>query len=201
MPETAFLRECFTYDPYTGLLVWRIRPRHHFPTQKGCNITNSRQAGKTAGSIVHTRSGTYIRVEIDGRSFGVHRVIYKLVWGEEPPEDIDHHDGDGTNNRWKNLRAATKSQNACNASKPVTRFPRGVTQSPRGVVFYARVGVGRNRRTIGSYPTAEEAHEAYVAETLRLHQEFAHAARPLIERPSADPDRQRSHEQRTAHQT
>jgi HNH endonuclease len=178
MPETAYLRQCFAYDPYTGVLTWRVRPRNHFETDRGWRGTNSRQAGNAAGSIVRTVSETYIRVEIDGRSLAAHRVIYKLVWGKEPPADIDHHDGDGTNNRWKNLRPASKTQNACNAESTDGKYPRGVIRSARGRVFYARVTIDGVRRTIGSYPTPEEAHAAYIAATLEHHREFAHAARP-----------------------
>jgi len=33
-----YLREAFDYDPKTGVLTWRKRPREHFNTDRGWKI-------------------------------------------------------------------------------------------------------------------------------------------------------------------
>lgn len=49
LPDAAFLRECLSYDPLTGMLTWRKRPRHHFPSEPAHGTWNTRWAGRPAG--------------------------------------------------------------------------------------------------------------------------------------------------------
>lgn len=73
--------------------------------------TNGRMAGKTAGSA--TTKG-YIQVEIEGVAFKAHRVVFAMAYGKWPDEDIDHINGDPTDNRPINLREATGQENMAN---------------------------------------------------------------------------------------
>ena len=100
MPEQKFLQERFEYDPDTGYLIWKERPSHHFTHKGTANSVNSRLAGKKAGRM-HWSGG--LDVTITSQNWMVHRVIYKLMTGEEPSVDIIHIDGDPLNNRWSNL--------------------------------------------------------------------------------------------------
>jgi hypothetical protein len=76
------------YDPDTGLIT-------------GCHVR------------VNCRTG-YLEAEIGGKCHRVHRLAWYLTHGEWPPADMDHIDGDGSNNRLDNLRLATPCQNAQN---------------------------------------------------------------------------------------
>lgn len=99
LPEAEYLRSLFTYEPGTGLLQWKID-----------------RSNKRAGDPAGARRGEvgYLQVSIDNRLYRVHLVIWKMVTGEEPENFIDHEDTDKGNNRWLNLRDATKSQNQAN---------------------------------------------------------------------------------------
>jgi hypothetical protein len=55
----------------------------------------------------------YTRVGINGKLYWLHRVIFLHQHGYMPHE-VDHINGDPTDNRIENLRAATKSQNMQN---------------------------------------------------------------------------------------
>lgn len=92
LPPTTRLRELFHYDDTTGELFWKT--------------------GKRAGRSIGSKG--YCHVTIDGRRRQIHRVMWKIVTGEEPAE-IDHINKNKHDNRFVNLRSATKSQNQFNA--------------------------------------------------------------------------------------
>jgi hypothetical protein len=66
--------------------------------------------GQEAGSIHQTG---YRHVTWMGKPHKVHRLIYLLEHGYLPKE-IDHINGDRSDNRIENLRPATRSENQCN---------------------------------------------------------------------------------------
>lgn len=103
-----------------------------------------------------------------GRSRSLHGVIagHPLT---------DHADGNGLNNMGRNLRPATKSQNAANAKyrAGVSRF-RGVTFSgARGGCWAARIRVDNKELWLGRYATEEEAASAYDRAALEHFGDYA----------------------------
>jgi hypothetical protein len=101
LPPQNYLLDCFYYDPYTGILRWKSRPREHFKTQHAWLSWNTRYAGRP-GSVC---PDGYVRMGIGHRLHLAHRIISKLVTGHDPPLDIDHRDRNPTNNRWLNLKS------------------------------------------------------------------------------------------------
>jgi hypothetical protein len=69
------------------------------------------EIGKIAG-CVHKGKG-YIHVKIKTKAFKAHRLVFLYHHGYLP-ECVDHIDGDKTNNKIENLRAATKEENCRN---------------------------------------------------------------------------------------
>ena len=65
-------------------------------------------------SAVYRYSGGHLGVWINGSNYFAHRVAWKLFYNQEPPEIIDHINRVPSDNRIKNLRSVTKSQNAIN---------------------------------------------------------------------------------------
>ena len=69
------------------------------------------EIGQIAG-CVHKGKG-YIHVKIKAKAFKAHRLVFLYHHGYLP-ECVDHIDGDKTNNKIENLRAATKEENCHN---------------------------------------------------------------------------------------
>lgn len=130
LPSRAYLAECFKYSP-DGKLVWRIRPRHHFLTSRGQAIFNAKFSGR--GAFTSLARG-YAAGKIGGQSYYAHRLIWKLLRWTEPVE-IDHINGDKTDNRIENLRNVTRAENMRNCRR-YSSNSSGVT----GVYFDKRSG-------------------------------------------------------------
>lgn len=134
LPSLDILKESFDYNQDTGELFWKTRPRSHFSSLRGHSVFNATFAGKVAGHA-HTRN-FYIEVRLMKKLYKAHRVIWKMVTGEDPKDMIDHIDGDPSNNRFENLRICTNQENSRNAGKP-----RSSDRTSR----YMGVGFQRNR--------------------------------------------------------
>ena len=150
----ASLKEILHYDPDTGLFTRRVRRGKRW------------QPGTIAGTLSHG----YIWVSLDGRKYAAQRLAFLYITGHWPPHDSDHRNGIRDDNRWRNLRAATRSQNNAN-SGPSIRSKSGL----KGVV---RVDKRRwktycGRDYIGSFRSPEEAARAYDKEAVVRWGEYA----------------------------
>lgn len=154
-----WLHSRFVYDPEIGALRYR-------PT--GVRRVDSRSAGKVAGFM--WKRG-YLAVKVQGVKFSVHRVVWAMVTGSWPVDYIDHIDGDPLNNRIENLREASNSQNQANRKPKVGPLPKGVCRNTVG--FQAQIKVGGSSQYLGTFPTPEEAHEAYADAARESFGEFA----------------------------
>jgi hypothetical protein len=167
LPPVEYLHECFSYDPGTGELKWKTRPREHFPSEPIWKMWNKQNAGKIITNT--TRSG-YLRA---GRPcWRAHRIIYKLMTGEEPAAIIDHKDGNKLNNRWSNLRPATYSQSTWNAG-----MHKDNRSGKRGVFLHrgrwqSLIMINGAMRYLGSYATVEDASVAYETVARETRGEF-----------------------------
>jgi hypothetical protein len=157
---------------------WLVRhvaydPESGFFTRRNC-FFKSRD-----GAVVGTKPTTtgYVYVSVDGRSYPAHRLAWLHMTGQWPKGQIDHIDMNGGNNRWSNLRLATRSQNRANTRKRTDSSSpfKGVSWRPRQKKWMATCGVGGKRHYLGYHATAEEAQAAYMAAAIRLHGEFARA--------------------------
>jgi hypothetical protein len=149
------LRECLTYDAATGALSW-LQPRH--------------MRDMSPGGAARRRQ-TYLIVTLDNKQMCAHRVAWALAHGAWPTGEIDHINGDPLDNRLCNLRDTTRQVNAQNQRRPHKGNAVGfLGVRPSGARFAACISVNREWRHLGTFPTAEEAHHAYVDAKRRLHE-------------------------------
>jgi hypothetical protein len=82
--------------------------------------------------------------------------------GQWPADEIDHANGRRADNRFNNLREATHEKNSQSqqARENSTGFP-GVSKN--GSKFQAQIRVSGKRYHLGTFPTPELAHAAYLA--------------------------------------
>jgi hypothetical protein len=172
LPPVAYLRECFDYDPDTGELRWRVRPLTHFPDARMMKSWNTRFAG-----FARQRAGElgYLTVGLLGGVFKVHRVVWMLQYGVDPGSNvqIDHINGDKTDNHIANLRLATHAENMQNSRGWAPTKRKGAYKLNNRPGWQARISVGGKNKYLGYFRTEAEAHAAYCAAADRLHGEFA----------------------------
>lgn len=172
LPSQKFLAECFDYNPETGSVVWKERPLEHFRNREVWKSWNRKYAGKVVG---FKNAKGYLKVSINHQKYFLHRILWKLVTGNEPIAQIDHKDGGTSTNQWENLREATPAQNQQNKRKhPANQWGyKGVEWKARDKRFRARFYINGKRRTFGSFATPYEAHLAYIELANKYQGEFA----------------------------
>lgn len=156
LPTVERVREVFRYDPETGIFTRKYKT-------KECVVGYPR------------KKGGYVLIGLDYDLHLAHRLAWLYMTGKWPLECVDHIDGDPSNNRWSNLRAATQSQNMANARKPTHN-----TSGLKGASFCKDTGRWRALVTkegrhycFGRHDTPEQAHAAYCTGVRRLFGEFA----------------------------
>lgn len=153
------LRALLKYDPENGTFTWRRREISSFSNAAKGRSWNTRYADKWAGVKTHG----YLKIAVFNKKYYAHRLAFLYITGSFPCGIVDHIDGNGLNNSWRNLRETDKPGNALNPhNKPMPNKTglTGVCELPSGR-FMAQGGPTGNRY-IGTFTTAEEAHEAYL---------------------------------------
>lgn len=129
-----------------------------------------------AGAVVGTSDGQgYIRIQVCGARHRAHRLAWLYVYGNFPNAEIDHINGDKSDNRIANLRLATTLENCRN--RPIRSDNKvglkGVSFHSGTGKFRAKISFCGKERSLGLYPTKEEAHAVYVAAASRVFGKFA----------------------------
>jgi hypothetical protein len=113
LPDFDYLHRRLSYEADTGVLRWKPRPPEDFGGDLVLwNWWTKRFSGKVAGHSAKS-NGAWI-VSIDSIQYYQHRVIWKMLNGNDPPTDIDHRYRDRTSNRPDEIRLATRQQNTWN---------------------------------------------------------------------------------------
>lgn len=165
----AYLKECFDYDPETGNLIWKERPRSHFKNTAAFKAFQE-FVGCIAGSMNKYRG--YRRLNLVGREWYLHRLVWFWHHGRAPVQEVDHIDRDRKNNRIENLRECSKSQNRLAGRSRHTTGSRGVQRRKSGR-WQARIRVGGRKRSLGTFATEKDAALAYARAAIDYFGAFA----------------------------
>jgi hypothetical protein len=159
----AWAKEYIDYWPDTGILTWKKKPNRNIPL--------GRQIGK-ANIWGHMAFAT------NGKTYMVHRVIWLLHYGKWPEHQIDHINGNKSDNRITNLRDVTQFINMQNQKVSHKNNKSGylgvhwskhVPTKP----WKAEIKINGKSKSIGHFATPEEAHAAYLQAKSQLHIGYA----------------------------
>jgi hypothetical protein len=129
------------------------------------------RAGSTQGGKFY-RAITYVC----GHLISMHRLILNCQ------SAIDHRNGNPLDNRRRNLRRATHSQNAANCKKwqrATSSKYKGVTRHKKRNRWVAQIGVNGRRLYLGSFADERAAAEAYDQAARKFFGGFARLNFPL----------------------
>lgn len=113
----------------------------------------------------------YAATNINGITVAMHRMILGVMPGVE----VDHLNGDGFDNRRRNLRIATGTENRRNVGiiKSNKSGYKGVDWHSRFRRWRAAIRVNGKRIHLGYFDTAEQGAAAYNEAAIKHHGEFA----------------------------
>lgn len=150
------VRELLEYDPRSGRMTNRIN-------------RGRVKAGAVAGSIANG----YRQIGIDGETHYAHRLAWLISTGEWPAGEIDHRDGNRSNNALSNLREASKSSNMQNLRGPRVDSGSGllgVSLCKQTGRWRATIRVNGRQKSLGRFSSKDEAGAAYLEAKRSFHE-------------------------------
>ncbi|MBC3948337.1 HNH endonuclease [Pseudomonas folii] len=159
MVTAETVKEALRYSPVVGVFEWRKAGRRV-------------RVGGLAGAVV--KSTGYVRIVLAGKPYPAHRLAWLYMTGEWPAQDIDHIDGDRSNNAWNNLREANANTNGWN-KKVLKTNKAGI----KGLTQHKETGRWQARFEANSvvwsamFATKSEAEKEMRAKREEIHGEFA----------------------------
>lgn len=153
------LLELFYYNPETGIFISLKRRgrilagRKYFPSRKGERFA----------------------IRIDNIDYRVHRLAFLYMTGRLPIDEVDHINGDPSDNRWCNLREATRQKQMANTRKPSTNKSgyKGVSWHKGGQKWQVHIKHQGINHYLGLYKDLEEAASVYRTRAIDFNGEFA----------------------------
>jgi hypothetical protein len=159
MPPLSFFQERLEYNAETGEFTW-------------LGDFNAKRVGRRAGTTIGSKG--YRTITIKKRRFYEHRIAWYMMTGEDPTGlEIDHINGDKSDNRFVNLRLATCQQNKANCGLTANNTSgfKGVTKNR--AAWVASIMKDHQYVYIGSFKTPEEAAQAYDVKAVELFGDYA----------------------------
>lgn len=160
------LRTVLDYDLDTGLFKWRI------------STSNRALAGSVAG---RSNGNGYRRIMIDHGTYYAHRLAWFYVYGEWPVDELDHADGNRSNNRILNLRPATHAENGQNQPLRCSNSSgkHCVSWHKHAFKWCAYIWVSGKKKHLGLFESIDDASAAYL-KAKAMHHQFQPIPRDLI---------------------
>lgn len=161
MAEIEEIKRRLRYDPLTGHIIWIAASSKLKTGSRVYKSWISRCLNKRAGHVYKKEKDktSYRSLSFEGEQLKEHRLAVLFMTGNWPEGIVDHVDGDGTNNKWSNLRVVSNSESAKNLPlrKSNTSGVVGVNWKPRRIKWNSTIGVKYESIDLGHFEDFFEA--------------------------------------------
>lgn len=150
--------ELLDYDKDTGIFKWK----------------KQRRGIKTDVPLGTDNGFGYLRITVLGKSYYAHRLAWFYIHGTMPKEEIDHINGNKSDNRIENLRSLSRQGNAQNRNthqKNNDSHMLGVSWHKKAKKWQVHICVYKQRKYLGLFENMNDAHEAYIKEKEKINYE------------------------------
>jgi len=162
--DQAELKRLFEYNPATGVFARLV-------------TTAPALAGSEAGTV---SKGGYRQIQIQGARYYAQRLAWLYTFGRWPIGQIDHINGDKSDNRIENLREVTHAENGKNQKRSCanTSGVTGVSRHKRASKWQARINADGVEKHLGLFVNKQDAVEARQAAEVKFgyHENHGRAA-------------------------
>lgn len=154
------LLELLTYNPLTGLFIRNT-------------AVGRFKVGSVSGSI-STIIG-YWEVRVDGKRYLGHRLAWFYMTGEWPPVTIDHENRIRSDNKWSNLRLATKAEQVMNTKLYENNLSgaKGISWDDKNKKWCCEINADGQKHWLGRFDEFDQAKTVLDKKRIELHGQFA----------------------------
>jgi hypothetical protein len=162
LPSPELLRKLLRYEPESGKFTWRTRGEYLFPegnrgSEALAKMWNKKFSGREA--FTSDDASGYKQTNIFNVRHKAHRVAWAMYYNEWPNGDIDHVNGNPSDNRISNLRCVSHKENMRNMKKNATNTSGhlGVSWHKKADKWMSFIGSGKSRIYLGLYSDKDSA--------------------------------------------
>lgn len=166
------VRAMLEYNENTGEFRWKPRTPDMFEDGNQGRAANAKAWNtKLSGKIAGVRCGNgYTAIAIKNKKYYAHRLAILMVTGKWPNHQVDHVNGDRSDNRLCNIREASQYENMQNCTFSTNNSGyTGVSFKAKTIRWIAQINAYGKQIYLGSFKTKEEAAKAYLKAKSKLH--------------------------------
>jgi len=140
-----YIRNILNYDPNTGIFTWNKKTHH----------------SNDVDDVVGTNLLGYLTVKLKNKNRYLHRLAFLYIDGCIPKE-IDHLNGNRSDNRFNNLAPTSRQDNMKNKKRYKTNKSgcTGVQYNKKNYRWVARIRVDKKEIHLGSFVSYSDAVDA-----------------------------------------
>ncbi len=159
--DQEYLKEVLNYCPDTGVFTWLK------------SLSKKTKIGSAAGTLMSTG---YVQIKINGKLYKSYHLAWLYMTGELVKDQIDHVNRCRSDDRFDNLREATRSQNQGNRKKRIDGSSKykGVGWCKKSNKWRARITLNSKEKILGYFQSEEDAAFAYDKAAISQWGNFSH---------------------------